>query len=939
MAVVDPLILELRADMGRYKAELRATTSLVTTSLARQERAAQRLEAQMRRSSGAIGASLKGIAASLAGAFSVQQIGGLIDNFTRLQNSLRVAGLEGDGLANVQEKLLGLSTRYGVSINELADLYGKSSQAASDLGASEAQLLQITEASAQALKITGTSATQAQGALLGLTQALSSGIVRAEEFNQINEGGLRPLLQVAANTEKYGGSVAKLRAAVVDGKVSSQEFYQAILQGSAELDAKASKATLTLAGAFTALASQLTVYVGEASAANGVTAGLAAAIGLLADNLDTIIPALAIIGVAIGGRLVAAAVGGGTALRALAAYASIATTSLAGTALAARGAGAALLAAFGGPVGLAITALTLGIGYLAVEARGASVELDKLKSSADQAEAEADNMESRLRSAGVALENVANSGENAADGIDATSRAAAQAQKRLKDLEDQAGITALKLNQLKLIEARGARDVIAAREQRNVLANSTGRFATTPGAIAATERQSAVLGEKDREIAALVRQRDAIIAGIKAGVDVSKDSPTPSVASSTGKAKKGRAGSSGPSAAEIEQRFNSELISLTQQTLSAQQSIAKSADEKAELELRSVELAKTAAIEGIKAEKDYNETQKKRLIQQVETLAFEEQARVEQQRQAQLLQEAAELAQEQFDQAREALAFQFETARSQSDRRDIALEMVDLEYRYREAILQGVLASEATTEAEKERARLALEGLQAARARNETSARRDTQGPLDRYLDDLQKTPAQINEEIQGYGVDALKDLNRGLADAIVNGGDLGDVLEDTGKRFLAQLVAMTLQLLIIKPLLEKLGSSAGGGGTGGLLTGIANAFTSIFAKKPAGRASGGQVDAGQIYRVNEGTRPEFFRPNTGGDIIPLSKMRAAPSAQAQGGGTSTIRLELSGDIQAQMTEIAAGVSVEVVRAAEPSLTNKAVSETFRRGQRPSIGR
>lgn len=911
MAEVDPLILELRADMGRYKAELRATTSLVTSSLARQEKAAQRLEQQMRRSSGAIGASLKGIAASLAGAFSAQQIGGLIDNFTRLQNSLRVSGLEGENLANVQEKLLGLSTRYGVSINELADLYGKSSQAANDLGASESQLLQITEASAQALKITGTSAAQAQGALLGLTQALSSGIVRAEEFNQINEGGLRPLLQVAANTEKYGGSVAKLRAAVVDGKVSSQEFYQAILQGSAELDAKASKATLTLAGAFTALASQLTVYVGEASAANGVTAGLAAAIGALADNLDTIIPLLAIIATGLGVGLVTNAIAARIALAAVSAQAVGTTGALATMGVAARGAGAALLVAFGGPVGIAVTALTLGIGYLVTQTSEASV--------AAQANARAQEISAKASKSGAdAAERLANAhGKARAEAL-----ALAKAERENIKQKLASARASLILAQAELARAKA---FSAAQNQASI-------GATTPGGglfIQGTgDKRKALarqgVADQEARIAGLEKGLGAIDAAIKAGA-----APKINAVGDT-KTKRGAKGREGPSAAEIEQRFNSELISLVQQTLSAQQSIAKSADEKAELELRSIELAKTAAIEGIKAEKDYNATQKKRLIQQVETLAFEEQARVEQQRKEQLAQEAADLAQEEFDQARDALAFQLDTARSQSERRDIALDMVDLEYRYREAILQGVLASEATTEAEKERARLALEGLQAARARNKTSARRDTQGPLDRYLDDLQKTPAQINEEIEGYGVDALKDLNRGLADAIVNGANLGDVLEDTGKRFLAQLIELTFQLLVIKPLLESLGGGFGGSAA----SGIGSIVGSLF-----GRASGGPVSAGRVYRVNEGVGKEFFRPNTGGDIIPLSKMRAAPAAPGQGSGTSTIRLELSGDIQAQMTEIAAGVSVEVVRAAEPSLTNKAVSETFRRGQRPSIGR
>ncbi|MES2783607.1 MAG: tape measure protein, partial [Pseudomonadota bacterium] len=560
-AEVDPLVLEITAKLDGYKAQLRSTTALVTDSLGRQEKAAIRLERQMQRSSGAISGSLKGIAASLAGAFSVQQIGGLIDNFTRLQNSLRVAGLEGEGLANVQGKLLDLSTRYGVSINELADLYGKSSQAASDLGASEAQLLQITEASAQALKITGTSAAQAQGALLGLTQALSSGTVRAEEFNQINEGGLRPLLQVAAANEKYGGSVAKLRKAVIDGKVSSQEFYAAILKGSAELDSKASKATLTLAGAFTALASQLTVYVGEASAANGVTAGLAAGIGVLADNLDTIIPLLAIIATGLGVGLVTNAIAARVSLAAVAAQAAGTTGALATMGVAARGAGAALLTAFGGPVGLAVTALTLGIGFLVTQTSEAAV--------AAQANARAQQISADASQSGAtAAERLASAHGKARDEALALARAERENIKQ----KLASARASLILAQAELARAKA---FSAAQNQASIGASTPGGGLFIQGT-----------GDKRKALAAQgVADQEARIAGLEKGLGAidtairNGAAPKVSAVGDPDKKKKGRAGREGPTAAEIEARFNNELIGLTQQTLSAQQSIAKSAEE------------------------------------------------------------------------------------------------------------------------------------------------------------------------------------------------------------------------------------------------------------------------------------------------------------------------------------------------------------------------
>jgi tape measure domain-containing protein len=922
MAEVDPLVLEISANLGRYKAELRSSTALVTNQLGRQEKAVQNLERQMQRSSGAISGQLNGIAGALAGAFTGRELVGLLDNFTRLQNSLRVAGLEGRSLASVQGSLLDLSSKYGVSINELADLYGKSSQAASDLGASETQLLQITEASAQALKITGTSAVQAQGALLGLTQALASGTVRAEEFNQINEGGLRPLLQVAANAEKYGGSVAKLRQAVVDGKVSSQEFYTAILNGSAVLEGQASKATLTLSGAFAALGSNLTVYVGEASAANGVTAGLAAGIAALAQNLNVIIPALAIIGVAIGGRLAAAALVGGNSLRALAAYASVATTSLAGTALAARGAGAALLGAFGGPVGLAVTALTLGLGYLVTQTSASAV--------AAQANARAQEISA------------------------SASKSGADAAERLASAHGAARVQALALAKAerenikqKLASARAslvlAQAELARAKAFSAAQNAASIGATTPGGglfIQGTgdvrkAREQQRVADQEARISGLEKGLGAVDAAIRNGLapniaaigDPKKDKKN--------KGSKERKGREGPSAEEIQARFNSELTSITQQTLSAQSSIAKSAEERAEFELRSIELSRISAIEGIKNEKDYNATQKKRLIEQVERLASEEREGVALREREQLAQEAADLAEIQNRNYADDLKNQYDLAASIKERARLAQEIVDAEFEFRLSAIDIALLQDEITDAKRDQLQATRDGVIAERDRAKRLAAEGNQGPLAQYGQDLGRL--NFGDEAEGFGVDALKELNRGLADAIVNGGNLGDVLEDTGKRFLAQLIEMTFQLLVIKPLLESLGGGAsggfGGGSGGGLLGGLLGSIGSLFG---GARASGGPVSAGRVYRVNESQR-EFFQPDTNGKILTMSQMRNQVAASGQGGGVTVVRLELSGDIDARIQSQSAEVAVQVVQAAAPQIRDAAVSETFRRGNRPGF--
>jgi len=344
-------------------------------------------------------AALLGSASAIAASFGVQEVANLADSYTRFTNQLKLAGLEGGRLTSTQEQLFSIAQKYGVELEGLGSLYGRVAQGAKELGASNADLLKFTTGVAAGLKVQGGSADSTKGALMQLSQALGGAIVRAEEFNSINEGA-RPILQAVANgSDKYAGSVSKLRAAVIDGKVTSQEFFAAFLKGSAQLEAQATKANLTIGASFTVLNNALGKYIGETDQSLSATQRLSAGITALANNLDSIIPALTVIIGFIGVRYAAAAVTfvasetarsaalvrstlateAATAanahyaamnLRASATAASMAA-SVSGQAVAmgvaagaARTVGTSLLAAFGGPVGLSIIAITAAVGGL-----------------------------------------------------------------------------------------------------------------------------------------------------------------------------------------------------------------------------------------------------------------------------------------------------------------------------------------------------------------------------------------------------------------------------------------------------------------------------------------------------------------------------------------------------------------------------------------------
>lgn len=434
-----------------------------------------------------------------------------------------------------------------------------------------------------------------------------------------------------------------------------------------------------------------------------------------------------------------------------------------------------------------------------------------------------------------------------------------------------------------------------------------------------------------------------------AGGTVSANAPTVSLpgtggAASVGGASAGGGGYSGPSAAEIEVRYSRELDSLTQRILSARMALATSAEERAELDLRQIEWDRRAALAEIDANEEYSKAQKAELRATTERLAAAEREAVEFGKRVQLEREAQDLAGERNRAEEDGLRAQMDMADTQAERKQLALAMLELEDRYKESLLEAVLASETTSDAEKQRAQVALQALRdTAGARREGTSRAN-ETAVERYLREMKRTPEQINEASDGIKIDGLDALNDGLVDAIMGAESLGKMFKNVANQIVADLLRIAVQRSIIEPLAGALfgGNGGGGGGLfGSLLGGLTGGGSSggVFgsiSRLLSGRAGGGYVGPGQMYRVNE-AGVEGFMPNGGGKIIPLGQMNAMRTPTAQGGGTATVRLELSGDIDARIQQVSGGVAVEVVRASQPALTNAAVNETMRRAGRPRL--
>lgn len=861
MPEIDPVILELRAQVDRYLGDVRRATKTVDQQLGLQEKRVRDLETQMRKSSGAIGSSIKGLAATFATAFTGRELVNIIDSYTRLQNSLKVTGLEGENLAAVQERLFAVAQKNGVELEAVGQLYSRAAQNQKELGASTSDLINLTSAVSASLRISGTSTQEASGALLQLGQALGSPRIQAEEFNSLLDT-MQPLLREAAkNIEGTGGTLAGLTQRIKDTNgpgVSNVELFRAIIAALSDLEKQAASSTLTISGAFTTLNNALTTYVGEAANANGVTNALATGIQKLAENLDTIIPAITIIAGLVAGRF---AIGLATAAINAAALRVVAlglAASLNGTAAAATLAGRSLLAAFGGPVGLAITALALGIGYVATRTEEGSVAAGTYRKAQDAA---------------------ADASQRASDAADrlatATGRAREEALANAKTLREE---TKQKLAsaQASLIlataEAARARS-LAKRTAADPLVNAdlrTGAVAkrATAGSARQADTNEAAARETVKSLEADLRKLNASINAV------------PGVANVAAPSSRGR-GRSGGSAA-------SGGLS--------ESDIRQTAD-------KGRELGKSI-------------TDALRRLDQFTRNQFD-------------------LASAGNENEQDLLRASLALATTRQERADIERRLIALQFSQERAEQELVLSTLESTDTAKEIARARLAVLDALEQQARTESSIANQSPGQRFLRDLTISGNNINDQVEGIAIDGLQNLNDQLVDAIFNAESLGDVFSNVAKSIVADLLRIAIQQAVIRPLAENLFGGGGGGGGGGFLS-FASSIASIF-----GRASGGPVAPGQVYRINEGASPGrvegFIGPSTGGNIVPLGRMDAMRGG-ATAGGTVRIVIEEREGFASQVQTIAEGVSVQVVRATAPAIVDAAAAETNRRLTRPRLG-
>lgn len=201
------------------------------------------------------------------------------------QMQARIERLTGSAAAATQtmQSLMRISSATGGSLQDTAKLWETLSTALRDTGATNGQIIQLTETLQKIGRIGGSSTEEMANALRQFGQSISSGTIRAEEFNSILEQMPELARQIAAG---MGVSVGELRQLMLDGKLTAEDALNAIQKQTGSVNAEFEKLPRTLAQANNALTNSFLSMIDSVNQATGASSGMVTVIDSLTAALD-----------------------------------------------------------------------------------------------------------------------------------------------------------------------------------------------------------------------------------------------------------------------------------------------------------------------------------------------------------------------------------------------------------------------------------------------------------------------------------------------------------------------------------------------------------------------------------------------------------------------------------------------------------------------------
>ncbi len=254
--------------------DLESSTNKTTSALGKLDKNARNAGSGMKNAGGAA-SGLKTSMSMLAGAISVSLIIGwgkafldIADNMTQLQ--ARIKRLTGDAETAKEtfNSLTNIASTTGASLSDTTKLWETLTSSLKEAGATNAQVLNLTDTLQKIGRIGGSSTEEMANALRQFGQSIASGTIRAEEFNSILEQMPELARQIAAG---LGISMGELRARMLDGKLTAEDALNAIQDRTSVVNAEFAKLPRSISQATGSLETSFAKMIASINDATGAS--------------------------------------------------------------------------------------------------------------------------------------------------------------------------------------------------------------------------------------------------------------------------------------------------------------------------------------------------------------------------------------------------------------------------------------------------------------------------------------------------------------------------------------------------------------------------------------------------------------------------------------------------------------------------------------------
>jgi murein DD-endopeptidase MepM/ murein hydrolase activator NlpD len=390
--------------------------------------------------------------------------------------------------------------------------------------------------------------------------------------------------------------------------------------------------------------------------------------------------------------------------------------------------------------------------------------------------------------------------------------------------------------------------------------------------------------------------------------------------------------------------FEESLARLNAELLQAKLELVDNAELQAEAAADQVKLEqgnRDAAIQNDVEEKKITQAQADQLKAKVDAIAAEKLKTIAIRKQLRLLQEQDAADQQASGFKVEALQYADENARTQAEHRRLQLEILDLVYEEKKKHLETLKAQAELAKNTAEAARIQgeIDNLPAAQSRDRDKVVRGTMDPLEAWAKQVPQSKAEVLEALHEIEARGLDSLANGLTDVITGTKSLGAAFKDISRQIIAEILQMTIKMLIFRAI-----SAASGGGGGGFSSGSMMDFSgsgSAIMNAPA-FAGGGVLDIGgrggidnNLLSIN-GVPRGRVSSNEKLAIIPSSSRSAIP---ANAGGAEALHVSVSAapELYVQIESTSRRVAMQTVGEAAPHLVRAGAQSAVRSMMRPRL--